>query len=90
MIAACNGKVVMGSSLSDALTQLIGQQLAQTTQELQTPQQQQGTQELQNFSQQLSKLKGIFEDAKKALQEGNWEEFGRKFKELDEMMKNIK
>jgi len=90
VIAACNGKVVMGMSLSDALSQLIGQQLAQTTQELQTPQQQQGTQELQNFSQQLSKLKGIFEDAKKALQEGNWEEFGRKFKELDEMMKNIK
>lgn len=89
VIAACNGKVVMGSSLNDALTQLIGQQLAQTTQELQTPQQQ-GAQEIQSFSEQLSKLKGIFEDAKKALKEGNWEEFGRKFKELDEMMKNIK
>ncbi|BCS81799.1 UPF0182 family membrane protein [Anaerocellum diazotrophicum] len=90
VIAACNGKVVMGSSLSDALTQLIGQQLTQTNQDLQTTQQQQGIQEIQNFSDQILRLKDIFEDAKKALKEGNWEEFGRKFKELDEMMKNIK
>ncbi|AZT91051.1 UPF0182 family protein [Caldicellulosiruptor changbaiensis] len=89
VIAACNGKVVMGSSLNDALSQLVGQQVAPEKDQTQTPSQKENITQVPPSS-DLLKIKSLFEDAKKALQQGNWEEFGKKFKELDDMMKNVK
>ncbi|WAM34360.1 UPF0182 family membrane protein [Caldicellulosiruptor morganii] len=89
VIAACNGRVVMGSSLNDALSQLVGQQVEVENQSNQPSQQQENTPQT-STSAELSKIKSLFEDVKKALQQGNWEEFGKKFRELDDEMKNIK
>lgn len=89
VIAACNGKVVMGSSLNDALSQLVGQQVTPVKDQMQTPSQKENITQVLPSS-DLLKIKSLFEDAKKALQQGNWEEFGKKFKELDDMMKNVK
>lgn len=88
VIAACNGTVVMGDSLNDALSKLVGQEVAPIQQEV--SQQKPSAPTTQPATTDLSKIKKLFDDAKKALQEGNWEEFGKKFKELDDAISNVK
>jgi len=84
VIASFNGKVVMGDNLTDAISKLIGEELITEEKPTQTP-----TTTTQDQT-EIYKIKKLFEELKELQKQGKWDEWGKKFKELDEVISSIK
>ncbi|MEZ0535625.1 UPF0182 family protein [Caldicellulosiruptoraceae bacterium PP1] len=92
VIASYNGKVVMGESLSDSLSLLIGSQI--DLQEIKNvnnaPDTTTDNNSIIKNDEILKEIINNFEKAKQSLKSGDLEEFGKLFKKLDEQIQKIK
>lgn len=85
VIATSGEKIAMQPTLWESIEALYGKKKRIATAEVDTaaamPVRPAG-----GTSQEFSQLKGLWNEASQALQDGNWEEFGRKMKEIEELV----
>jgi uncharacterized protein len=81
VIAVAADKVVMESTLDEALTALFGTQQPQAARAAQTPGAAATTSLLDSSQARIQ-----FEDAQKAMQQGDWEKFGKAMEALKHLL----